>query len=459
MNHVTQKNICTACSLGALALGAALVLSLSSGPVIAADKYSSAAELGLMEGFPPPADKQINRSNALFAAPYNRWSYLHMREFYPSVGIPAADKVSKLKFSIDKGIDGVKFNAPDIAGEETGAYVPGDKMVDMPTWFRETYKDAVVVIKGDEIVYEKYLNGMDGNTVHQMMSVTKSFAGLFGLMAVEAGEASENDPVTRYIPELKSSGAFNGATFGQVLDMSNSMDFSEDYADPDSEIVQYTVVLGLTEPAAGQTYADNIYDYLVTLKKDPKHSHGDVFHYQTPKTDVVNWTTNRATNMSFMDNFYEKLWSKIGAEGETYVLLDKNATLFAGGGLNATPYDLARFATMMLNDGKHDGKQVVSPAIIKKLSDGGSKQAFKDGYAFSGIMNDGHWSYRAQWWVTRTPGREAFMALGIHGQIIYVDVDRDVAVIIQSSEPVSADDYYTAYNLLGIQAIVDRLSK
>ena len=33
--------------------------------------------------------------------------------------------------------------------------------------------------------------------------------------------------------------------------------------------------------------------------------------------------------------------SKLGTDGETYVLLDKNATLFAGGGLNATPKDLA----------------------------------------------------------------------------------------------------------------------
>jgi CubicO group peptidase (beta-lactamase class C family) len=288
------------------------MLSVSSGPAVA-DDYATAAELHLMEGFPPPADKQVNRSNALFAAPFNRWSYQHMRELYPSAGIPAADKVSKLKFSIDKGIDGLKFNAPDIEGEKTGAHVLGDKMVDMPTWYRETYKDAIVVIKGDEIVYEKYLNGMDGNRVHQMMSVTKSFAGLFGLMAIDAGEASENDPVTKYIPELKASSAFNGATFGQVLDMTNSMDFSEDYADPDSGIVHYATVLGLMEPAPGKTYADSIYEYLVTLPVDKAHPHGKVFHYQTPKTDVVNWTTNRATNMSFMDNFYQKLWSKIGA--------------------------------------------------------------------------------------------------------------------------------------------------
>ena len=31
--------------------------------------------------------------------------------------------------------------------------------------------------------------------------------------------------------------------------------------------------------------------------------------------------------------------------------------------------------------------------------------------------------------------------------------------IIDKQWPVSADDYYTAYNLLGIRAIVDHLSK
>ena len=60
-----HHNLRMACSLGALALVAAL--SVSSGPAIAADKYASAADLGLMVGFPPPADKQVNRSNALVA--------------------------------------------------------------------------------------------------------------------------------------------------------------------------------------------------------------------------------------------------------------------------------------------------------------------------------------------------------------------------------------------------------
>ena len=79
---------------------------------------------------------------------------------------------------------------------------------------------------------------MHADHPHQMMSVTKSFAGLFGLMAVEDGHLKESDMVTDIIPELKNNGAFDGATFKEVLDMTNSIHFSEDYADRYSEIVQ-----------------------------------------------------------------------------------------------------------------------------------------------------------------------------------------------------------------------------
>lgn len=67
----------------------------------------------------------------------------------------------------------------------------------MDTYFKETYTDALVVIKGDKVVFEKFLNGMNANQPHQMMSVSKSFAGLMGLLAVEEGKAKETDLVTQ----------------------------------------------------------------------------------------------------------------------------------------------------------------------------------------------------------------------------------------------------------------------
>jgi len=294
-----------------------------------------------------------------------------------------------------------------------------------------------------------------------MMSVTKSFGGLLGLMAVEEGKLKESDPVTKYVPEFKTDdGAFADATFGQVLDMTNSMDFSEDYADPKSGIMTYVAVLGWKPKLEGVEYADSLYDYLVTLKTDKKHEDGEIFHYQTPKTDVVNWVTNRVNQESFQEALYEKVWSKIGTEGETYVLLDNNATLVAGGGLNATPYNLARFAMMMKNNGSFNGQQVVPKAVVDKLAKGGSIEAFDKGPESDGVTHKkGEWSYRGQWWVKHTKGMEAFMAIGVHGQWIYIDRNHDIAIVKQSSMPVSKDQYLDTYNLEAFYGIVRYLSQ
>jgi len=444
---LTRKNAFLTLGIFSIMIFSIFILTA---PNYAAD-YSTAAELKLMQGFPPPADKQVTKATALQTAPFIRWSYLHMRMFYPSADVPAADKPYPLSKTIDWNFeDGVKVNDPKSGATKT-----------MADFLKETWTDAIVVIRGDQIVYENYFNGMNPNQPHQMMSVTKSFGGLLGLMAVEEGKLKESDLVTKYVPELKvPDGAFNGATFGQVLNMTNSMDFTEDYADPRSGIRTYGAVLGWTAKVPDVKYPDSLYKYLVTPKIDKNHKHGEIFHYQSPKTDVVNWVTNRVNNQSFQEALYDKVWSKIGTEGETYVLLDTNATLVAGGGLNATPYNLARFAMMMKNNGQFNGKQVVPKAVVDKIAKGGSIEAFDKGPDSDDIVHKkGEWSYRGQWWVKHTPGMEAFMAIGIHGQWIYIDRNHDVAIIKQSSMPPSKDTYLDSYNLEGFYGIVKYLAK
>ena len=422
-------------------------VATTSSVTAAENEFASHAELGLMQGFPPSEDKRVNRSNALFDVPYNRWSYQNMRSLYPTANIPTANQPVTLDRKINGGINDLMIK------RETG------EAVDIPTWLRESYTDALVVIQGNTIVWEQYLNGMSANAAHQMMSVTKSFAGLFGLIAVSDGLLSEDDPVTNFVPELAASGGFGQATFRQVLNMTASVGFSEDYADPNSGITQYSKVLGFKQAPPEEIPANSIYEYLATLATEDGHENGEIFHYQTPKTDVVNWVTNRATGVSFQDNMYKTLWSKLGTDGETYVLLDRNGTLFAGGGLNATPNDLARFAVMMLNDGKFNGQQVIDPTLIKQLSDGANIDAFTNGPASAGVMGDGDWSYRAQWWVRHTQDREAFSAIGVNGQWIYIDVAHNIAIIKQSSQPEASVNKYDEFNINAFDAIIGYLSK
>ena len=408
------------------------------------DPYATAQDLGLMQGFPPPPGKRVDRSNALMTGPYNRWAYLHMRTIFPSAPLRTSAAPRPIPFAINAAITGLEVARPD------------GSVTDFPTFLRETYTDSLLVVTPERLVYEYYDNGMNAAQPHQMMSCTKSFAGLFALMAEADGLLDQGARVTDVVPELSVASAFADATIGQVLDMVNSMNFNEDYADPDSGIWSYVTALGWMDDPAG-TAPDSLYDFLLALPIDPAHQHGEVFHYQTPKTDVLNWITNRATGKTFQDNMSDVLWTRLGTEAEAYVLLDRCGTLVAGGGLNAAPRDLARFAMMMLNGGSVDGEQIVAPAIIDTLERGGDREAFANGPAAVGYMAT-DWSYRAQWWIRHTPGREAISAIGVHGQWIYVDRARQVAIVKQSSQPVSSDPATDEFILNAFDAVIDHLN-
>jgi CubicO group peptidase (beta-lactamase class C family) len=101
----------------------------------------------------------------------------------------------------------------------------------------------------------------------------------------------------------------------------------------------------------------------------------------------------------------------------------------------------AKTKTMMLNNGKYNCRQVVAPTIIEKLATGEDIDAFSNGPDSAGFMGTKHWSYRVQWCVRHTKGKEAFMALGIHVQYIYLDFERNTAIVKQSSQLVSKDDF------------------
>jgi CubicO group peptidase (beta-lactamase class C family) len=191
---------------------------------------------------------------------------------------------------------------------------------------------------------------------------------------------------------------------------------------------------------------------------EPSVQHGEAFAYQTPKTDVLNWAISRLTGQSFIELLERRVWSRIGTDGEAYVLLDPSGIIFAGGGLNATANDLARFAVMALAGGRFGGEEVIAGSVFDTIARGGETKAFLNGPNAEDMMADGDWSYRAQWWIRHTPGREAFIALGVFGQWIYIDRQRDVAIIKQSSQPEADSWYFHTYTQNAIDAVIARVT-
>ena len=122
------------------------------------DPYATAPELGIMEGFPPPPDKRVDRTNALMLAPYNRWAYLHMRTIFPSAAVRNSPAHRPLTVGIDSRISALTVARAD------------GSVADFPTFLRETDTDSLLVLTPERLVYEHYDNGMSPTQPHQMMS-------------------------------------------------------------------------------------------------------------------------------------------------------------------------------------------------------------------------------------------------------------------------------------------------
>ena len=375
-----------------------------------AETPATASQLQLMVGAPPTDDRQVTVQNAL-SPPFNRWSFLHMQELFPTRSIAPAAAPSELPVNrID--ISNVKITFAE--GRETTA----------GAWLAEAYTDAFIVLHQGAVVFEQYLNGQRPSTEHIMFSVSKSFTGTLVLMLAEEGLIDLSMPVEHYIPELKDS-AFGGASVQQVMDMTNSIAYVETYDDPESDISRYFAAI--TPGGSG------VYTYLTTLRdKLPGYEHGDAFHYVTPDTEVLGWLIRRVTGRSLSENVRQRIWLPMGAEFEANYIVDSLGIEWAGAGLSTTLRDAARFGQMILMNGMANGNQVLPHSIAQRLKTTRNVAQFTGYYKdlwYGGVTE----AYHDQWWSYRDVAATA--ALGIHGQFIYVNTDHNVVIVKQTSDP------------------------
>jgi len=370
----------------------------------------SAAELGLMQGAPPPADKIVTAENFL-EPPFNRWGATHIREIVPTRSVPVSGPPSPLP---QRPVELDKLKVDFGAGHSAQV---GD-------WLEAAYTDAFIVLHHGNVVYERYYNGQAQAMQHLMWSVTKSFTGTMMLMLMEQGLVDGAARVDHYLPELKNT-VFGDATVQQLLDMTVSIDYDETYHDPDADITRF---LAATLPGGEGLYAN-----LQGLKKQsPDYKHGEAFHYVTPVPDVLGWIIRRVTGETLAAAMHRMIWSRLGAEQEACYWLDPYGVEMAGGGLSLTLRDAARFGQMILQDGYFNGQQILSPDIARRI------RTERNAELFSKLYDDPWYgevasAYHDQWW--SYAGVNAVAALGIHGQFIYIHSDADVVIAKHSSDP------------------------
>ena len=341
------------------------------------------------------------------ASPHNRWSFQHVAEFVPSIEISSGTGTA---LELVDATSTVELEVDDFLARSA--------------------TDGFIVLRGREVLVERYLNGMTPSTLHLLQSVSKSMcAAVFGRY-VDSGQIEVDERVGRYLPELADS-AFGDATVQQVLDMAVGVAYDEEYTNPESEVQTHERV-GRWRPPLPSDPIDT-YAFLAGLKKSGDH--GQTFSYCSANTEVLAWLLERVTGRSFADLLRTELWAILGAQQDASATIDAAGFPMASGGISVTLRDLARFGRVTLDGGQGaDGSRVIPAGWIADIQRGGDRAAAAE------VMGNVHpgGSYRNQFWITGD-SHGCFYGVGIYGQYVWMNPAADVVIAKMSSLP-DADD-------------------
>ena len=394
----------------------------------------SARERGIMEGFPPPAEGRVTLSN-WDRYPFNRWSFQNLRQVLRTRAVRHDPQRVRALPRAEEGLARLEVQRP--AGE-TAAFETLLAALDI---------DGCLVLQGGRLRYEAYFNDMGPASLHLSQSVSKSLVGVLVGIQIGRGLLDPDAPVERSVPELARCG-YRGARLTHVLDMRSGIRFTEDYLDPDCEMGVLDRASGWKPARAGEPGC--VYDLILTLRQD--RPHGGKFQYRSIETDLLGWVLERSTGRHLCALMEECLWGPMGAEADGYYSVDRAGTALGDGGLNATLRDYARFGLLMLEDGRRDGRTIIPSAFVEECGRG-DPSVFDDKEKFARFPGA---SYARQWWVL-DQDRGITAALGIFGQMIYLDRSSDMVLVFLSSWPLPVDPERRGLQLAAADALAKAL--
>ena len=375
--------------------------------------------------------------------PWNRWSFQRIRQFMPTSQVWRGSTPSKPLSRNEQDITEVEFTC-----------ARGDRHT-ISTFLNDSYTDAFLVMCDGQIIHESYYNGMTPRTPHLMQSVSKSITATVAGIMIGRGQLDPQALVQTYLPELEHT-AWKGATLQHVLDMTTGVDYSEEYTRLDSDVGKTDVASGWrpVPPDASPDiiWPETVWEQILSLK-NTYTEHGHAFLYRSIETDLLAHIMMHVSGMPLHELISRELWQKIGAEEDGYFTVDAAGYGLASGGFNGCLRDFGRFGQLYLNDGICEGERIVPSDWIMDVRRGPH-----------GLFSDErrrllpHGCYRNQFWI-EDERTEAFMCLGVFGQLIYIAPAYNMVVVKLSTWPDFLDDMFKVNTQLAIHSIAKALGK
>ena len=270
---------------------------------------------------------------------------------------------------------------------------------------------SVVIVRHGVLVAEAYRAPHTPDTLHHIMSCTKSFtSALIGIAIAQGAIQGVDQRVLDFFPDRTPANldaAKRNMTLENLLTMSGGFEWPGGMLEDPS----------LDELWRSEDWVQFMLDRPLS---DPP---GSRFVYNTGGSHLLSAILQQATGLTEAAFAREALFTPLGITDWRWQT-DPQGINTGGWGLRITPRDMAKFGYLYLHGGQWDGQQVI-PA--EWVADSTRAQIT------TGVQGMPA-SYGYQWWIEG----EAFAALGYGGQHIIVLPDRDMVVIFTSGLPTTS---------------------
>jgi CubicO group peptidase (beta-lactamase class C family) len=155
-------------------------------------------------------------------------------------------------------------------------------------------------------------------------------------------------------------------------------------------------------------------------------SPGSIWNYSTGESFLAGALLERVTRKPLATYLSETLWSPLGMEKDaTWWTESRGGMGLSGSGLGATLRDYGKFALFVQQDGVIDGKRIVPEGWFREAG---------SAHMIGGKKAD----YGYFWWPIPEGDlihHEAFQAIGIFGQHLYINPNEKLVIVVLSARP------------------------
>ena len=266
-----------------------------------------------------------------------------------------------IKYPPDLDITTPEYYEPKakVAGNFTQALPTADSLSisevalqELTDYVGEQNSTALLVLHKGKLLVEKYWERSTAESFSNSQSMVKTITSLLLGKAIEEGKiGSEMDLASDYLEEWKGD-AREKITIQDLLYMQSGLRNEDDAANPMHDLSW----MYLGTDVEGATMA-------IPAEKEA----GVLYEYNNANSQLLGIIIERATGIPIEEYASEKLWKPIGAKDAGWWLDRSDGMPKTFCCYFARARDWVRIGKMMLDNGKWEGKQVISESWIEKM--------------------------------------------------------------------------------------------